>query len=191
MNKRYLALLLAVLMMISVLAGCGKKSEDTSDGETTQVTSNTAAADEQTDNSVLGQADQAAAAAGEQQPADMEDTTGTIETIQLQDTIEDSDGGKEGLYSIHLKETANWGSGTEQDTQTALTVIKEVMEQSRNDGYGSCVVYAYQANNCMAFMWFEFNAQYLSLFDKDGNTSEVVALTDEQVTSVGAAIPEF
>lgn len=190
MNRKYLALLLAILMMLSVLTGCGKKSKDTSSGETTQA-ADSATTDEQTDNSIIGEADEAAAAAGEQQPVEMDDATGTIETIRLQDTIEDSDGGKEGMYSIHLNESANWGSGTEQDTQTALAVIKEVMTQSKNDGYGSCVVYAYQANNSMAFMWFEFNPQYLSLFDADGNTSEVVALTDEQVTSVGATIPEW
>lgn len=143
-------------------------------------------------NSALGEADQAAAAAatGEQQSTTIEDKSGMIETIRVQDTME-TDSGKEVVYSIHLNGNASWGADSEADKQTALKVIKEVMDKSRADGYSSCSMFVYQANNAMAFMWMEFNPQYISLFDAQGGAGDTVVLTEEQVTALGATIPEF
>ena len=143
-------------------------------------------------NSSLGEADQAAAeaATGEQQSTTIEDKSGLIESIRLQDTM-DTDSGKEAVYSIHLNGNASWGNDSEADKQTALKVIKEVMDKSRADGYVACDMYVYQANNCMAFLWFEFNPQYISLFDTQGNAGDTVVLTEDQVKALGATIPEF
>lgn len=194
-SKLWLWILLAVIVIAAVvlliLHPWSAKDGDTAQNPVTTTEEQTGTAE---NNSIIGQADEAAAAAGEQQNVEIEDSTGMIESIRLQDEIEDtsgSGGGTEAMYSIHLNENANWGADTEKDTETALAVIKQVMEQRANDGYGSCVVYVYQANNCMAFMWFEFNPQYLSMFDAQGNTGDVVVLTDEQVAAVGATIPEF
>ena len=126
-------------------------------------------------NSALGEADQAAAEAA---------------TGEQQDTM-DTDSGKEAVYSIHLNGNASWGSDSEADKQTALKVIKEVMDKSRADGYAACDLYVYQANNCMAFLWMEFNPQYISLFDAQGGAGDTVVLTEEQVTALGATIPDF
>lgn len=143
-------------------------------------------------NSALGEADQAAAeaATGEQQSTTIEDASGLIESIRVQDTM-DTDSGKEAVYSIHLNGNASWGSDSEADKQTALKVIKEVMDKSRADGYAACDLYVYQANNCMAFLWMEFNPQYISLFDAQGGAGDTVVLTEEQVTALGATIPDF
>ena len=43
----------------------------------------------------------------------------------------------------------------------------------------------------MAFLWFEFNPQYISLFDTQGNAGDTVVLTEDQVKALGATIPEF
>ena len=119
-----------------------------------------------------------------------EDKSGLIESIRVQDTM-DTDSGKEAVYSIHLNGNASWGSDSEADKQTALKVIKEVMDKSRADGYAACDLYVYQANNCMAFLWMEFNPQYISLFDAQGGAGDTVVLTEEQVTALGATIPDF
>ena len=82
-------------------------------------------------------------------------------------------------------------SGLIESIRTALKVIKEAMDKSRADGYTACDLYVYQANNCMAFLWMEFNPQYISLFDAQGNAGDTVVLTEEQVKALGATIPEF
>lgn len=161
-------------------------TEVSEDGESSAETSSAET------NSALGKADQAAAAqaTGEQQSVEIKDTAGVVDTIRLQDEIEDSEG-KEGVYSIHLKDSVVWGNDSEADTETALAVIKDVMDKSTADGYDSCAVYVYQANNCMAFMWFQFNPQYLSLFGADGSAGDTIVLTDEQVAALGATIPDW
>lgn len=188
-----LAALVLVALVAALIFHPWSKSEG-DDTTETPVPTATAAVESGTveSNSSLGEADQAAAeaATGEQQSTTIEDKSGMIESIRLQDTME-TDSGKEAVYSIHLNGNASWGSDSEADKQTALKVIKEVMDKSRADGYAACDMYVYQANNCMAFLWFEFNPQYISLFDTQGNAGDTVVLTEEQVKALGATIPQF
>ena len=185
-------LVLIALVVVLILHPWNRSEGDAAD--TPAVTATAAPAETGTveSNSSLGEADQAAAeaATGEQQSTTIEDKSGLIESICVQDTL-DTEGGKEVVYSIHLNGNASWGTDSEADKQTALKVIKEAMDKSRADGYTACDLYVYQANNCMAFLWMEFNPQYISLFDAQGNAGDTVVLTEEQVKALGATIPEF
>lgn len=193
-SKLWIWILAAAIVIAAVVLLIMKPWSGSDKGKESDPISTAAVAEPGTveSNSALGEADQAAAesSTGEQQSVTIENASGVIESIRVQDTM-DVEGGKEAVYAIHLNESASWGSDTEADKQTALKVIKEVIDQSRADGYAACDMYVYQANNCMAFLWFEFNPQYLSLFDAQGNAGETVVFTDEQVNALGVTIPDF
>ena len=101
-------LVLIALVVVLILHPWNRSEGDAAD--TPAVTATAAPAETGTveSNSSLGEADQAAAeaATGEQQSTTIEDKSGLIESIRVQDTL-DTEGGKEVVYSIHLNGNAS------------------------------------------------------------------------------------